>query len=299
MKFVLRCLAAPRVDYSLIGLYRFLRIVHFQIPTLSEHQNEMLRLLIRECAFPLSKEIFQRYMKLIPTIVKIEDAFFITHDFEDLYHAQLFYEKKTLAFILENFRNGNVFVDVGANIGGYTIRLGKRGTTYAFEPNPRNYQVLVANVNLNGVRSAHIFSTLVGNQSRRANLYLSKFHGRHSMLGRGEYTDVKTVTLDSALGTLNRIHILKIDVEGAEPTVLSGAEETLKRTVCVVVETSGSQEKHTTMFLTSRGFEFVKRCEANSIFINTDLLGEQEIGSAQNPTVVSNEICSPVTRALF
>jgi tRNA1(Val) A37 N6-methylase TrmN6 len=53
------------------------------------------------------------------------------------------------AAILKRLAHGGVFIDVGANIGGYTIRVAKTARAYALEPHPRNFHLLKLNVKLN------------------------------------------------------------------------------------------------------------------------------------------------------
>ncbi len=92
-------------------------------------------------------------------------------------------EPKTLAFILKSLAEGGVFVDVGANIGGYAIRAAKTSRVYAFEPHPRNFYLLKLNVKLNQrCNNVRAFHTAVSSYLGKAKFYISDYHGRHSLL---------------------------------------------------------------------------------------------------------------------
>lgn len=120
-------------------------------PTLNDYRDfSILQLLIYECCLPLNKNLLERLLRREPTIIQFNDgSLFIIQDLEDFYHASMCYEPKTLKFLLKYFRNRGVFVDVGANIGGYTIRVVKQARVYAIEPHPRNFHLLKLNLKLN------------------------------------------------------------------------------------------------------------------------------------------------------
>jgi FkbM family methyltransferase len=217
------------------------------------------------------------YEKLGPVVVKIcGEHKFATLDLEDLYHALMYHEKSTLDFVLGNFPEGSNFIDVGANIGGYSVRLGTRGRVFAFEPDPRNYRLLALNVDLNKLTNIRTYNKAVGDHIGKAKLYLSRFHGRHSTIegsvrGGTKYVIIDSVTLDSMLAELDSVQILKVDVEGAELFVLKGGIRTLEKTKYVIVECSTAYAISTVnQFLISRGFHFLERFGQNRIFMKVD-----------------------------
>jgi len=69
-------------------------------------------------------------------VIKTGDVLFYVKCLEDLYHALLCYEPETLAFIDNAVASGGTFVDVGSNIGGYSVRLARKSHVFAFEPHP-------------------------------------------------------------------------------------------------------------------------------------------------------------------
>lgn len=215
------------------------------------------------------------YAKAVPTIIRFGEDIFLTEDFEDFCHAWLYHERLTLDLALRNFPKGrSTFVDIGADIGGYTVRLGKRGRVFTFEPHPRNYRLLTTNAGLNGLESVYLYNTALGDHAGRTKLFLSEYHGRHSTIEGciGEYVEVGGSTLDSIPEIDDRVEILKVDVEGAECSVLQGAVNTLKKTKFVIVETSRLHvNRFVHEFLPRHGFQHVQRWEQNDVFVNSRL----------------------------
>ena len=95
---------------------------------------------------------------------------FFTNRLEDYVHSGLYNEPKTFHFIKEKIKKARVFVDVGANIGGYSIRATKYCKLYAIEPLPRNYEILKINEKLNSVK-INSFNLVVGKERRKVKLY--------------------------------------------------------------------------------------------------------------------------------
>jgi FkbM family methyltransferase len=241
------------------------------------HDYSILQLLINECGLPLDKYTLTRLLNDVPTIVQFKDCtHFVVIDLEDFYHASMCYEPKTLAFILKWLRNGGVFIDVGANIGGYTVRCAKTALVYALEPHPRNFHLLELNTKINQRQNnVKAFKMAAGSYSGKGKLAISNYHGRHSLVHLQEEAiqkgysaiEVDVITLDSILANENHIDVIKIDVEGTEHLVLKGAKETLKRTEVVIVEAiCSSSFYHVSKILSKYSFKFAKKLDCNVIF---------------------------------
>jgi FkbM family methyltransferase len=133
----------------------------------------------------------------------------------------------------------DVVLDVGANIGWYSLVLGKHAPSsvslYAFEPDPLNFQLLSDNVSVNQAQNITCVPKAVSDSSTTKTLYLypSKNRGRHSLLpiNEGEQVEVTTTTIDAFVEQqkieVDRIKFMKIDVEGYEYFVLNGAHHVL------------------------------------------------------------------------
>ena len=137
----------------------------------------------------------------------------------------LFHEPKVKEFLASHFKAGNVFVDVGANAGAYSLRALSRGMkVFSFEPNPENVRLLKRNAALNDL-SIEVFDYALGESEGRAKL--SQNGATSRIGGEIEGMEVAVRTLDSL--QLPKVDLLKIDVEGYELEVLRGARRTLER----------------------------------------------------------------------
>ena len=155
---------------------------------------------------------------------------------DDIYNVMPEREGDVDAPVLRSLGPGDVFIDVGANIGYYTILasrlVGSEGAVIAFEPVPETATALRTNCNLNQSDNITIIEKAAWNEEDI--LSLSIPHGYYGMAGVKEpgvtsiSIDVETATLDSVTGAYSAIKTLKIDVEGAEYRVLCGAGETLR-----------------------------------------------------------------------
>jgi FkbM family methyltransferase len=150
-------------------------------------------------------------------------------------------EKGTIDWIDRQLRPDDVFYDVGANIGGYTIfagrRLGDRGQVCAFEPHIPNANSLIENVFLNGLeKKVQLVTAALTNRDgyERFNYHSMYAAASTSQYGRnsyeGEAFDPKFVevkhgcTLDTLCdrGLIPAPDMVKIDVDGLDFEVLEG-----------------------------------------------------------------------------
>jgi FkbM family methyltransferase len=133
---------------------------------------------------------------------------------------------------------GMTFVDVGANVGYYTALAAKHvaggaGRVIAFEPSPYAFQRLHSMVVANRLEHITAVNAGLSDASGRRNLYLGVDSRNHTPTmvahGNSTATEVPVVTLDAEAERLGieRIDLMKIDVEGHEPRVLNGAKRLL------------------------------------------------------------------------
>ena len=130
---------------------------------------------------------------------------------------------------------GDVFVDVGANIGMHTIAAAHAmrglGKVIAFEPFEPTAHLLEKSIFLNGFAGlVEIHRAAATNTSVSRALYLGATSGHHSLFPRGGETgsskvvQVRSVAIDDVIPATEQITLMKIDVEGAELEVLDGAK---------------------------------------------------------------------------
>jgi len=135
---------------------------------------------------------------------------------------------------------GEVFVDAGANCGVYTTAaahcVGPTGKVLAFEPGEGSLAMLKRNVALNCFSHVRVFPLALSDTAGIARLYAHD-HGASSFtLGRtkeGERLSftIETITLDAVLAreAIDRVDVIKMDVEGAEELILRGATALFER----------------------------------------------------------------------
>jgi len=136
---------------------------------------------------------------------------------------------------------GMVVLDIGANIGYYSLIaariVGPAGTVYAFEPEPRNHELLVKNINLNGYSNVTPIQKAVSNKHGKVRLFIDRVNlGAHSFSRDNNEKnagsiEVEATTVDDFLGGLsqdNEVDLIRMDVEGAEGLVIEGANHTLR-----------------------------------------------------------------------
>jgi FkbM family methyltransferase len=144
---------------------------------------------------------------------------------------------------------GDLFVDVGANVGTYSMRLSSHfRTVYAFEPNPHILPFLEKNVTNSSRQNITIFPVALSDTNGQSEFYLDRHEGfagsvetimpvfnynpgleagsgpAHTYIGK-ENALVSTATYDSKVREV--ADLVKIDVEGAEFNVLRGAKDAL------------------------------------------------------------------------
>lgn len=161
------------------------------------------------------------------------------HEFEDM------------AFVLHVLREGDGFVDVGANIGSYTILAGGAAGArcISIEPVPGAFGHLLDNINLNNIGDRVTALNIGIGKERGVLRFTSGLDTVNHVLagseGGREAIEVEVERLDDVLSGFEPA-IIKIDVEGFETNVIAGAERVLSRpSLCaVIMELNGSGERY-------------------------------------------------------
>ena len=180
------------------------------------------------------------------------------------------HESSLRRLILE--KGGDYFFDVGANVGGWSLRATQHfAEVYAFEPHPKTGAILRRNIEKNRARigqnhsQVRLFPCALGNQNGKLTFYSDRKGDRGNggasltMMNPGHpYEARKRTTVE--VRRLDDLHLpctdkslVKIDVEGSEVPALEGMEGTLR-------------ERHPLLFLEAHGQENIVRCK--------ELLGE-------------------------
>jgi FkbM family methyltransferase len=182
-------------------------------------------------------------------------------------------------FLMNQITEGSSVVDIGANIGYYTLqfarKVGSRGHVYAFEPDPQNFILLKKNIEVNGYKNVTPVQMAVSDVSGVTRLYLSlENKGDHRIFESDESrssVEIQSTLLDDYFrGSENKIDLIKMDVQGAEYRALMGMQGVLSRNPGIVLVTefwpygliqSNADPKAYLDLLLSHGFEGGRGCD--------------------------------------
>jgi len=139
-------------------------------------------------------------------------------------------EKLMTLIFTKLITEGMTVIDIGAHAGYYTLiaarAVGDKGRVFAFEPEPSNYKLICKNIELNNYRNVIPVQKAVTNITGPMKLFLAKDASEHSTISdnpRQRAILIDSTTLDDFfVNRLQPVHIIKIDVEGAEYAVLQG-----------------------------------------------------------------------------
>jgi FkbM family methyltransferase len=167
------------------------------------------------------------------------------------------YEKGALAIMKLLLREGNTFIDVGANIGLMSIYasklVGPSGQVSAFEPNPETAEILEENIRLNRISNIKSHRYAVGKTPGKALIYdrWDSNRGSASLIKPGqdaESHEIEVCTLSDFfkkdIETAKLPHLIKLDIEGFELEALEGALDLLnsKSPPMLMIECSENRE---------------------------------------------------------
>ncbi|MBL0058311.1 MAG: FkbM family methyltransferase [Elusimicrobia bacterium] len=182
-------------------------------------------------------------------------------------------EPETIQWLETHLRRGDVFFDVGANVGAYSLVAAKAThcRVFAFEPMAANYMRLVENILRNACGGAVVALPLaLSDRTEMARFHLASLEtgaAEHEGLTpdgarpAGLFQDLVCVRLDSAMDlfSLPAPNHLKLDVDGAEFRILTGGEITLRRpelrSILMEVDRSRSDEGQLCAALYAAGFK--------------------------------------------
>lgn len=159
-------------------------------------------------------------------------------------------EYEDMSFVRDVLKDGDLFVDVGANIGAYSIiALGGGANVIAIEPIPETYSRLRQNIALNGFNDKiESFNIGVGAQKGDLRFSVDMDTVNHVLEEKEVYSNSLSISvrrLDDILQDRKPL-VIKIDVEGFENEVIKGALKTLvdKNLIAVIMELNGSGQRY-------------------------------------------------------
>ena len=191
-------------------------------------------------------------------------------------------EPGTVEWIDQNVKSGNVFYDIGANIGVFTIlaasRTGKTGRVYAFEPHGANFARLIDNITINNLQQVvfpnnfalsaqeGLFPFLyksgdVGTSDSQLSVNRGDAHeGNNHLISELKFA----TTIDRLIASdeIAKPHHIKIDVDGNEYLILEGMSHLLSgedRPVSIQVEMNDPHKQRILKFMADHGYRIANK----------------------------------------
>lgn len=189
-------------------------------------------------------------------------------------HLYSFYkqisEMKKVNFLKSFLKEGDIVLDIGANVGFYTNifadLVGKSGKVYAFEPDKKNYNLLLHNSRyFNNIK---FFNKAVGVKNETIKLYESSTrntdHQTYNIGDSRKYTQIKCIKIDDLKLNLKNLRLIKIDVQGYDYFALKGMSRTLRKSKNTIIfgeiwpyglKKSGSSTRNYMKLIKNLGFK--------------------------------------------
>jgi len=140
--------------------------------------------------------------------------------------------------IKKEIKEGDVVLDIGANIGYYTLifakLVGPKGKVFAFEPDPENFALLNKNIKINEYKNVVLINKAVSNETGEIKLYLNEYNkANHQIYPSKNHRKsilIQTTRLDDFFKDYKgKIDFVKIDIEGAEYLAIQGMSNLLNK----------------------------------------------------------------------
>ena len=233
-------------------IYYCYRLLLKRAPTGEEHQGWIekvnrlhftLDMLTHE--FLYSGEFLERQERLRRPHLVVLDGFKLYVRLDDFFTGVTIakakcYEPHVTAQIKRILQPGNVFVDVGANVGHFTMLaahlVGPEGAVLAFEPVPTNCDLIQMSVAENQFHNVTLYANAVAEKAQRIEVLAE---GTHTNARLAQVDDknrqgvrkwsIDAVALDDFLADRSRIDLVKLDIEGAEPRAWQGMRQLVRR----------------------------------------------------------------------
>lgn len=149
------------------------------------------------------------------------------------------HEFADMAFFAHLLRPGDVFADIGANVGSYTVLAAKvaGATVHAFEPIPQTAEALRRNCLINGISDRVTISRLALADAPGAARFTADLDATNRFADTSDDRTIEVMveTVDRKLGDAG-VNAIKVDVEGAEDKVFAGAAAVLQQPNLLAIE---------------------------------------------------------------
>ncbi len=218
--------------------------------------------------------LFTRIISAIPMpVVTTRDGMKVHQNLFIVLHGPDYsreFETSTSTILKRELHEGQVVLDIGANVGYYTCVLaqhvGSAGKVFAFEPGRNNLRMLRKTVKANGCTNVMVVDKAVSDTSGSADFFE---HGAQSSIDHKQLShlqakdQVETITLDEYFSPDQRIDFIKLDIEGSEGKALRGMKRILSGNVTLIFEyfpgllqKAGEDPRTLLQYLEGFGFHF-------------------------------------------
>jgi len=139
--------------------------------------------------------------------------------------------------IVNHLKKGDVFLDIGANIGYFSVvastLVGASGKVIAYEPDEKNFRLLEKNIAVNGLTNTRLFNAAVSDRSSSGYIYLCEDNeGDHRIYDCGEGRERTGIEIvhgnDHIPRVTDRLDFIKIDTQGSEAHILRGMDKVIQ-----------------------------------------------------------------------
>jgi len=153
------------------------------------------------------------------------------------------YEQEIIDFILSNLSLDDTFIDIGANIGFFSLMaaaiLNNNGQVHAFEPVSTTFTQMEKSVKVNSFNNINCYQKATGNEKKNLEININKESGHNSISFDRDHTQIKEEIqldmIDNIIKAKNDNFFIKIDTEGYEYETFLGMENLLKTNKCKIV----------------------------------------------------------------
>lgn len=239
---------------------------------------------------------------------KVADHFYMQLNPSEHIQQQLFwygyYEKELGTLIKKILEPGDVFLDVGANIGYFSLLAAKQQATakvIAFEPISSVFEKLEENISINNAKNVTAIKVAVGKKNEDKEIFIAGADnmGMSSFQKPDNYSGVtemvRVITIDEWIRTsgLSKINLIKFDIEGSELAALEGMNEALQNFKPLIITEINPAALKAFNLVPADIFNYLKKLDYSGFLILKDArlepTGDFGIAGTQNVLFIHNE----------
>ena len=206
------------------------------------------------------KQFFGKAPSLFPSMdIYLEGSILKTRkNTLDFWTVWKSYEEETTNYLLEKSNSG-YFIDVGANIGRYSVLMAKKGwNVIAFEPVKSTFNQLKTNLTLNDL-DAELYNMGLGEKKEEISIYYDREKHAEASIIKDSQKESEKIYIDRLDNLINLFPkenvILKIDVEGFGSQVLKGAINFIRKTRPTIIIEIWEKENESIKLLSDLGYK--------------------------------------------